>query len=745
MRMNSTRPAAALPPPVVPTAQPTADDDRGLDFGECWRAVKARRWWVLAIAAGLSVAAAFYARTLEPVFRSTATVLIESGKSKIVSIDEVYSGISQDREHYQSQIEILRSREVARRTAESTKLWEHPDFDPRRSSTGLMQRLRELFAEPTPPIAWTEETLADATAGRLSAALSIEPVRLSQLVKVSIESHDRDLAAHLANTVAETYIELDRDARFRITQQVNAWLQERLGALREKVAQSERDLQTYREQHGLVSLGGSSQSLAGQQVAEVMQRLVAAEVRRTELESTYRQVTSIRDGDFTSVPAVVNNGAVEEARRRLSLAELKLDDYTRLYGSEHSRLIEAQAEVESARKLMQRQTVAITEAIKREYLAARSTENQLRAALGSARDAVQDLNRQEFQLGILEREVQANRQLYEMFVSRSKETGLGGDLQAPVARVVDPASAADGPIRPDRKKLVLAFLCVGLVVGVSGSVVLDRMDRRLRRPLDVERRLHQPVLASLPRLKGPVQAANPARIFLDQPASLHAESIRTARTSVMLSSLDIFRKILLVTSAEAGVGKTTVCSNLALAHAQTKTTLLIDADLRRPEIGKRMGLPDDAKGLADLIAGTADIKACIHRVSGSGLLVMPAGNVPPNPIDLLLSSRFRDALLSLSQQVEVILIDSPPVDTVTDALVIGSLATSTIFVVKAGSTLQPRAQQAMYRLQRAGASILGVVMSDVPEDQMGDHYVSEVGPWSAGQAVTGRVSAAGST
>lgn len=737
MRMNTLRPVSALPPPVVSVA-PAApiDEDRGLEFGEYWRAVKERRWIILAIAAAFAVGAILYAMTLAPVFRSTATVLIEAGKSKIVSIDEVYSGVSQDREHYQSQIEILRSREVARRTVVATRLWEHPDFDPRRGGTSLLARARSLFGEPPVEVVWTDETLADATVGALLGSLTIEPVRLSQLVKVSIESHDRDLAAQLANMVAETYIEADREARFRITQQVNGWIQERLGALRDKVAQSELELQEYREKHGLVSLGGSAQSLAGQQVAEVMQRLVNAEVRRTELESAYRQVMGVKDGNYASLPAVLSNGAVDDARRRVSASELKVEEYTRLYGSEHSRLIEARAELESARRLLQRQTLSVTEAAKREYQAARNTENQLRAALGNARDAVQDLNRQEFQLGILEREVQANRQLYEVFVSRSKETNLGGDLQAAVARVVDPATANEGPVRPDRKKLVLAFLAVGLFLGVGGAVTLDRLDRSLKRPADIERRLRQPVLASLPLLDK-ASSANASRLFLDQPASIHAEAIRTARTGVLLSSLDVHRKLLLVTSAENGVGKTTVCTNLALAHAQTKTTLLIDADLRHPEIGRRLGLPDDAKGLTDLIGGKADVKDCIHRVPGSPLLVMPAGSASPNPIELLLSQRFREALLSLSQQVEMILIDSPPVDSVTDALVIGSMASSTILVVKASQTQEPKAQQALVRLQRAGASILGVVMNAVPEDRMSDDYLGVAGAWQPMQGGSG--------
>lgn len=733
MRMNTPWPVPAMPRVAAPSfAVEPAVEEPSFSFAEQWRAVLRRRWLIGGFTLLCSVLVALYAMQLPLIFASTATVLIESDKSKIVSIDEVYSGVSQDREHYQSQIEILRSREVARRAVEKTRLWEHPDFDPRRDRPGLLVRLKELVFGAPPPVEWTEERLADATVGRLQAAVTVEPVRLSQLVKVSVESRDRELAADLANTVAETYIEADREARYRITQQVNLWIQERLGALREKVTQSERELQDYREKHGIVSLGGSAQSLAGQQVAELMQRLVSAEVRRTELESAFRQM-SAKGGDVASVPAVVSDPGVAEARRRVVAAEQKVDELAPAYGSEHARLIEARNELAAARQQYERQTRAVIDSTRREVQAAQRTEAQLRATLGQARDSVQALNRQEFELGILEREVQANRQLYEVFASRSKETNLGGGLQAAVARVVDPATAGDGPIRPNKQRLVLAALLAGLVASVGATLALERFDIRLKRPGDVEQRLHQPVLASLPTVEGDQLRSLPW-LFLDQPNSVHAEAIRTARSGVLLSGMGLQGRIVLVTSSAAGEGKSTLCSNLAFAHAQTKSTLLIDADLRRPVIGRRIGLPDDAKGLTNLIDGSAELQDCIHRLPGSGLLVMPSGGIPPNPLELLLSSRFRDALLSLSTQVEVIVIDAPPVDGGTDALILSSLASSTIFVAKAMHTPYPRAAQSLQRLHRSGASVLGVVLNQVPADSVSAVYEFSGGDWQPAAA-----------
>lgn len=710
-------PAPALP--LTPDIRPRGPDR--IDLREHWRSIAKRRWVILGIGLMAALLAAAVVMAVTPVYRSTATVLIESGKSKIVSIDEVYSGVSQDREHYQTQIEILRSREVARRTVQAVRLWEYPEFDPRKGEDGALRRLKRALRISEPPATWDEEALTEATVPAFSGALTVEPVRLSQLVKVSVEAQDRQLAARLANETAQRYIEADRDARFRITQQANGWLQERMGSLREKVAQSERELQEYREQNGLVNLGGSAQSMAGQQVGEVMQRLVSARVRRTELESAYQQITAIRNGDYSSVPAVVNHAAVAEARRRLSVAQTRLEELSHTYGDQHTRVVEAQTEVGGAREDLQRQTRAVINALSREYLAARDTEASLQAALGTARGTVQDVNRREFQLSVLEREVQANRQLYELFMSRAKETNLGGGLQAAVARVVDPAGPSSVPLKPNKRQVIVFALLLGLLAGAAGAVTLDRLDNTLKRAEDAETRLHQPVLTTLP-LIGTEHSQALTRLFLEQPQSHHAEAIRTARTGVLLSNIDVEHKVLLVTSSVPGEGKTTLCTNLALAHAQTKRTLLIDADMRRPQIGRRLGVPADAKGLSNLVAGTARLEECLHPVAGSGLLVMPAGDVPPNPLELLLSQRFREALQALSRQVEIILIDSPPVELVSDALVLAPQASSTIYVVKAMHTPHPLARKGILRLQRAGGTILGVVLNQLEFERNPAYY-----------------------
>lgn len=685
-------------------------EESKLELLEYWRSVTKRKWAILALGVLVAVLAGAVVFSLTPIYQSTTTVLIEQGKRKVLSIEDVYGGMSQEKEYYQTQVEILKSREVALRTVRALQLWDQAEFDPRKPDTSLIGKAKEALGIKPAELEWTEDRLAAVTAEAFLGRLTVSPVRLSQLVKISFESEDPKLAALVANATADAYISADREAKFRMTEQANQWLQERTATLRTKLADSEKALQAYREQRGIVSLSGSTQTMIGQQIGEVTNRLVEAKAKRAEAESAYTQMKSVHDGNYSSVPAVVRSPNVAEALRQESTAALKVAELQQRYGSEHPRMVQALSEQRAAHENTLRQMATVAASLQREYESARATERALEGALASAKGAVQGANRQEFQLGVLEREVDSNKQLYDMFMNRAKETSESSDLQSAVARVVDPAVVSRIPVKPKKSQVVAIALVLGLFAGVLISLLLDKLDNTLKGVEDAERRLQQPVLSALPQLSA-AEAKTAMTAFLDRPESHIAEAIRTARTGVLLSNLDAPCRILVVTSSVPGEGKTTVAANLAMAHAQTKRTLLIDADMRRPQIARRLALSPMVKGLSALVAGTATVEESICTIKGSTLTVMPAGEVPPNPVELLLSQRFRDVLDHLSKHYEVIIIDTPPVELVSDAMVIAPMATSTIFVARAMETATPLVRKSLVRLQRSGAKVLGVVLN----------------------------------
>ena len=703
-----------------------ADQEDKLDIVEYWRSITKRKVSIIAFGLAVALLAAVVVFVMTPIYRSTVTVLIEANKSKVLSIEDVYSGISQNREYFQTQIEIIKSREVAIKTIVKTKLWEREEFDPRPKGDSFVASLLSSVGFADEKKEWTEEALAEAIFAHFSKNLVIEPVRLSQLAKISFDSKDPVLSALVANTLADVYIESDLEARYKMTKQASSWLQERLASLKSKLDDSERSLQSYREREGIVDVKNAAQSGAGKQIEEVTQRLVETRMKRAEAENAYNQIkTASKGADLSSLPAVIRNPIVADAKKQELEAERRLSETAQRYGTEHPKYLQAEGEMKAARDNTRRQVDNVVMSVTREYEAARGTEKALEGIMASARGSVQTINRKEFELNVLEREVDANRQMYDMFMKRAKETNVSGDLQSAIARVVDVAVLPEKPVKPQKVQIILIAFVLGLFIGVLISLLRDRLDNTLKTTEDVESKLKQPLLTTLPLLaKDEIERTSTARLFLDQPKSIYSEAIRTARTGVLLSAIDMPKRLLLVTSSLPGEGKTTFSINLAMAHAHTKKTLLIDSDMRRPAVTKGLDLLKGAKGLSNLVSGTATLEECLQKVDGSNLMILPSGTIPPNPLELLLSQKFKDTLTQLSETFDIIVIDSPPVELVSDALVISSLTTGVIYVAKALSTPYPLVKKGLQRIRRADGQILGVVLNQF-DFAMAEKYYGE--------------------
>jgi capsular exopolysaccharide synthesis family protein len=453
-------------------------------------------------------------------------------------------------------------------------------------------------------------------------------------------------------------------------------------------------------------------------------RLIEASTRRAEVEATFKIIKDASNaGSLSSQPAVLNSAQVSDAKRAASDAARRLADVSQRYGREHPKFLQAESDSKSANENLQRQIELVVGGINHEYERALSTEKTLRSALGSARGSVQSINRGEFELGKYEREVDSNRQIYDMFMKRAKETNVAGDLQTTVARVVDAAAVPAQPIKPKKMLIVAVALFMGLLLGAMMALLLDVLDNTLKSTDDIETRLKQPLLTVLPLLgKKESLRTSSGHLVTDQPNSLYSEAIRTARTGVLLSSVDLTSRVVVVTSSVPGEGKTTFSSNLALAHAFTQKTLLIDADMRRPSIAKAHGLDANAPGLSELVAGTATLAECLQAVPGTKLVVLSSGAIPPNPLELLHSERFAHTLKDLAAAFEMIVIDSPPVELVSDALVLASQASGVIFVTKAQSTPLPMVRKALQRLRRADGHIMGVVLNALDFDKAEKYY-----------------------
>ena len=234
------------------------------------------------------------------------------------------------------------------------------------------------------------------------------------------------------------------------------------------------------------------------------------------LQAAYDQVRSVGDGNYAGVPWVMRDAAVAEAQRQVNDAQRALAQLQETLGPRNQKVLQAQAQLDAANTALKRQSSAAASALVREYQAAYATEQSLDRALGSVRSSVQTVNREEFQLAALEREVETNRQLYDMFMSRAKETNLAGDVQASVGRVVDPAVPSASPVKPKKAQMVGVAFVLALFAGALVSMLLDKLDNTVKGGEDAETRLRLPLLTALP-VVDKLDHDHTARLFLDQP------------------------------------------------------------------------------------------------------------------------------------------------------------------------------------------------------------------------------------
>ncbi|OFZ86876.1 MAG: hypothetical protein A2V78_13735 [Betaproteobacteria bacterium RBG_16_64_18] len=706
-------------------------EEESFDLLEYWRTVSKRKWSILGLALAITVLSALVVSAVRPSYRSTVTILIEAKMNKVVGIEEVYAGASPNREYFQTQVEILKSRELAARVAQKLKLAVHPEFDPRQAEPAFWIRWSEAVGIDPADFGMSaakkldidEEAIAKSVTGQVQGRLTVEPVRSSQLVRISYDAYDPQIAATIANSVAETFIESDLEARYQMTQKASNWLSERLGGLRQKVEASERALQQYREKERIVDVKGVAQSGASRQLEQLTTALVDARNRRIEAENRYNQIRGIQGGAsaYESVPAVMNNSMVSSMRGSELEAEKRLSELSKRYGREHPRMVQAEAELRGARENTRRTIDTVVASITRDYDVARANEASIERSLGKSKGEIQEINRKEFQLGVLEREVAANKQLFEMFLGRYKETSVAGELQSTIARVVDTAIPSASPHKPNKRRVELIALVVGLFIGVMLALLLERLDSTVKTSHDVESKLGLPVLASLPIVRDK-RGVKIERIFAENPQAIFSEGIRTARTGIQLSSIDVPHHAIVVTSSVPGEGKTTFSVNLALAFAQTRKVVLVDADLRRPSIYSLFEKELNSPGLSSLVAGSTPPADCIFKVEGTELYVVPSGPVPPNPLELLLSKRFEETLHKLHEMFEMVIIDSPPVQLVSDAMVIARNCTGMVYVVKADDTPYQVARNGVKRLKLANANVIGVVLNQMDFERADKYY-----------------------
>lgn len=701
-----------------------ADDDE-IDLLKLWQTIWYRKWGIISLVLVVTMVAILAVLAITPIYRAAATLMIEQKGAKVVSIEQVYGLEGAGSEYLQTQFELLKSRALAERVVRQLNLTTHAEFDPRQQPEPLID-IKGLLAnfdfhkvvpatmpgDLEDPEALTEAEIFDQVTRSFMERVTIAPQGKSQLVQVQVEMADAQTAAIAANALANGFIESQLEATMEMSMTATNWMNSRLGELRTKLKDSEDRLQAFREAENLVDVDGVT-TISAAELSLTGDRMIDARRQRAEAESQYRQVQAMRGGGWqrlATIPAVLGHPLIQQFKTEQAKAQAKVEELSKRYGPRHPAMTAARSELSAAEGSLKGQVEQIVAGIERNYQLALANENSLRASFNANKSQIQDISRKEFQLRELQREVDGNRALYDTFMTRLKETAATADLETANARVVDPATVPTEPVKPKKTLIVAIAALLALFAGVGLTLLLDALNNTFKSTEEIENRLNIPVLGILPQMK--VQERRElARMFTADTDKSFSESIRTIRTGVVLSGMDHPHKVMVITSSIPGEGKSTVSANLAFALGQMERVLLIDADLRRPTLAKSFEFPVGTPGLANLIAGTARLEECIQQVDGIDMIC--AGTVPPNPLELLSSPRFAKAVEVLKNKYDRIIIDSPPTQAVSDAIVLSTFADSLLYVVKSASTHIPLVEKGVGQLLQNNAPVKGIVLNQV--------------------------------
>ncbi|GIX30249.1 MAG: chain-length determining protein [Porticoccaceae bacterium] len=724
-----------------PAANPTTEEggSGGLDLWELLLALWRHKFAILGLALFGALAAFYYATTLPPVYRASLTLLIEQPRAPLLPGQE-FEPRYYDWEYRETQYQLLRSRRLAERVVKALELHRDPRFAPAarpqekaRGEAGGIRRWFEFFrparyAQPAAPSAEKKDSTPQritALAAMVSGGLAVDPIPDSHLVVLSYSSTDPELAARIVNAVAEQYIESQLDANLESTLQATQWLSARLADLRENLRRAEERLQAYRERERLVDVKGIA-TLSAERLSDLARKHAEARERRQQLELLMREVAEARGSPperLLRIPAVQQHPLVADRLEKVAEAERKVAELGKRYGVKHPRMIAAQQELAVARRQLEEELEKVIQGMESEYQLALEAERELARQVEEARREVQEINRKEFEVQALEREVETNRQLYELFFTRLKQTDQLKGFEAASARIVDPALVPRAPVSPNKRLITLGGGVVGLFSGVALALLLAFLDNTVRTPEEVETKLRAPLLGVLPEQKPDRDGY--LELYWENPRTPFAEHIRTLRTALVLAGLDQPLKVIVVTSSLPGEGKSVISLDLGAAFAQLEKTLVIGADMRRPTLASKCRFSPRHPGLSNYLAGSATLEECLVKIGEGEFYVMPSGLIPPNPLEMLSSARFRKVMEELAERFDRILVDSAPLQAVSDALILATYADTLVYVVCADQTPATVARRGIERIRATTVPFAGVVLNRFDVAKASRYYGGE--------------------
>jgi capsular exopolysaccharide synthesis family protein len=768
----------ALDRPIEPPqsynygVDPNADNE--VHFLDYWRAIRKRLWLVLGIVALVTMLAVVYVARKPDFYEAQARVQVDLEDTGVVNKPRPLYGPTDDPIYFNTQLQILVSPGLMRRVVRTLDLEHNPDFfkgnaaqqqstwQTLRRMVGLGSKQQETGTKPQDQLPLTT-TVAQATAredlneakrlapyvNTILSGLKVEPVKESRgyyketsLIDIKYTHTDPQVAFKVVNAIAETYVYSNLEKRTEANSTTGDFLQKRIAELQQQIRTGEERLVNYAKNNQIISLD-PNQNTVVERLAGLNQQLLEAENERKTAEAAYNAAKAPDAASALTDDSSKQTGEIEaklvELRQKRALLLVEATEEAPEVKEVDQQIGELDRQLKDARS---RKSATLLTNLNTRYEQALAREQSLRKAFEQQRAQTLSQNEAAINYRIIQQEIETNKSLLNGLLQSAKENDVVLAGKPNNISIVDYALTPDSPVGPNRTRTVILafFLSTGLGFGLA--LFLEYLDDTVHSTEEVERTLHLPALAVIPSVGGATRRRvlpgttalqkhtngngnSSAELLMNVDGrSPLAEAYRHLRTSVLLSTAGRTPKTLLVTSSLPGEGKTTTAVNTAISLAQTgATVVIIDADMRRPRLQSIFGMHGQ-EGLSSILSSDVseeEMLAVIRSDEDSGLSVLTSGPIPPNPAELLGSDQMRRLVAALQAKYTHVVIDSPPVSSFTDGVLISTMVDGVLLVVHGGRSSRHIVRRSKQLLNDVGAKIFGVVLNNV-NLQSHDYY-----------------------
>lgn len=694
--------------PASPAVLPEWEgEEPGVPLSHYFWVVKRHRWKILIFVLASVAATAIVSSRITPIFESTATVDIDrQSPSGVVGQEAMRSSLVLDSDQFlATQIKLVQSDSVLRPVANRF----------------------QLLATPS-------QTEAGAGNVALHPAfqknLKVSRPTNTYLLLISYRSPDPNLAAGVANSIAQSYLEHTYNIRFRASTSLAQFMEKQIEELRAKMERSGAALAQFERELNVISPEEKTNILSAR-LLQLNTEYTNAQSDRVRKEAAFQ---SVQNGSLEAAQVSQQGEPLRRLTEKLNEAQEKFSQLKAHYGTNHPEFRKAAAQLAEIQRLHERTSQNIVQRVEIEFREAVNREGMLQKAVQETKADFDRINSRSFEYQALKREAEADKKLYEELVRKIKEAGINASFQNSSVRIADPARPANKPIFPNLPLNIVLALLSSTVLALGAAVLSDAIDNTVRDPEQVARTLKTEVIGTLPVVKnwrgqlGPAaqKGDSTALVAFTEGAGDHAhsyaEAIRTLRNSILLSDFDRRLRSLLVTSASPGEGKSTIAAHLASTHAQQHhRTLLIDADLRRPSVHKRFGITSTI-GLSNALLGERDWRsAIVQPEEGLALDILPAGPPSRRAADLI-GRGLMEILEEAAREYDLVILDAPPLLGFAEPLQMATAVDAVVVVTRAGETNRKAVAAVLATLGRLRANVMGIVLNQVHQEMSDSYY-----------------------